>query len=123
MKIKIIFIYLISFLLLSCSIDNDCFVADSIEKVKKISIDDKDHFLYLRISGFNEKEHFYELYNLVPKFNYCGKSTTTLISDIHIDTTEGYMDKLIIKNYKLEVIYSKGDFKIVDFNNVNVEVK
>lgn len=122
MKTKFFFVYLlISCLLLSCSIDNDCFVADSIEKVKKISIDSKDHFLYLRTSGFNEKEHFYELYNFAPKFNDCGKSTTPPISDIHIDTTEGYVDKLIIKNNKLEIIYSKNDFKIVDFSNVEVK--
>ncbi|MDY6994566.1 MAG: hypothetical protein SVR94_18435, partial [Pseudomonadota bacterium] len=121
-NMKIIFLF-ISNLLLGCSIDNECFIADSITQIKTINIEGKKHFLYLRVAGMHEKEHFYELYEHIPEFDDCGQTTLMPLSEIHIDPTAGNINKLVVDNNKLSIIYSKNDTQIINFSNIYIEVK
>ena len=124
MKIKlIIMFFFIVVNLIACSSDNECFVADSVVQVKAIRVDEVDYFIYLRTSGFHEKEAFYELYKSEPIFNSWGKSNSSAISDIHIDSTEGVVSRLVIDNQKLIIVYSKNSSQEVNFKDVQIEVK
>jgi len=124
MKIKFLFFYvLISSLFIGCAEEVDCFVADSVAKVRAVSVNNKTYYVYLRTSGFSEKEHFYELYKNEPKFDDCGKSNSRPISEAHIDTTRGNMSKLIIKDSQIKVIYSKDTPQIVNYKNVQIDAK
>jgi len=113
--------------LISCSKNNDCFIADSIEKIKELYVANTVFYLHLRTSGFNEKEYFYELYDKNPKFNNCGKTSTKLISDIHIDTSKGKPIKLIIKDKKLVLLFSNTNTSttsnIMNFKKIPIEIK
>lgn len=124
MKINLIIIFFfIAILFIACSPDTDCLIADSVVQVREIRTNEVDYFIYLRISGFHEKEVFYELYNSEPIFNICGKPNIPAIADIHIDSTEGIVSKLVIDNQTLTVHYSKDSSQEVDLKDVQIEVK
>lgn len=124
MKMRAIIIYLlIAVGTLACTDNNDCFVAETVTPVKTIRIGGVDHFLYLRSSGFNEKEHFYELYKRSPKFDECGKTDISPISEVHLDTSEGVIVKLVIDKHKLKIIYSEEDNQGTDLSSIPIEVK
>jgi len=109
-------------ILVSCSERDDCFIADSVEKIKEIHINDAIYFVYLRMSGFNEKEYFYELYNIAPKFDDCGKTKAKAISSLHVDTSEGKPIRLMIKNEKLSLFFSKKNgATAVDLKEISIE--
>ena len=125
MKIKLLPIFFsIAFSVVSCSSDKDCFVADNVTQVKIINIKGDDYFLYLRISGFHEKEVFYELYQQEPTFDLCGKSNVQTLSEAHIDSTEGAVASLVVEDLKLRVMYTKenGNGK-ADYKTVPIKIK
>lgn len=123
MRLKKLFIVLFTFnILVACSADNDCFVADSVEKIEELYINDTTYFLYLRTSGFNEKESFYELYDKEPTFDGCRQTDVRPVSDLHVDTSEGTPVKLIIKNNKLNLLFSNNASDSVDLRKVLIEV-
>ena len=107
---------------IACSSGSECVVADSVLLVREISLNGADHFVYLRISGFHEKETYYELYDSIPEFDVCGKANRQAISEVHIDSMEGVASKLIVKNDKLIVGYSEKQSQRVDFKNMPVQV-
>jgi len=111
-------------ILVSCSKRDDCFIADSVEKIKETHTNDTIYFVYLRMSGFNEKEYFYELYDIEPKFDDCGKSETKATFDLHVDTSEGKPITLIIKNEKLSLLFSKkNEVTVADLKEISIEIK
>ncbi len=120
---KLVTILFVFTILVSCSESNDCFIADSVEKIKEININDTVYFLYLRISGFNEKEYFYELYGREPKFDNCGKAEAGPISNLHVDTSVGKPVKLIVKNEALSLRFSKNSNGVVDLKKISIEIK
>ena len=124
MKIsKYVAILFVFNLLISCSKSNDCFISDSIVKIKEYNADNIIFHLYLRISGLNKKEYFYELYDEKPEFDDCGKTTTKLLSDIHVDDSEGNPVKLIIRDKKIILLFSKNGTNIVDLKKIPVEIE
>jgi hypothetical protein len=106
-------IYLAAFLMLAfvtgCSNKPDCFVADTIKEITALPLNENGLHVYLRSSGFNEKEHFYEMYKGIPVFDECGQPGRQSISQVHVDTSIGYPQKLIVKNNRLEIVYSSDD--------------
>ncbi len=123
MRLKKLFIVLFAFnLLMACSEGGDCFVADSVEKIEELHINDTRYFLYLRTSGFNEKESFYELYDKEPIFDNCKKAGIRPVSDLHVDTSAGTPVKLIIKNNKLSLLFSNNANDSVGLREVLIEV-
>ncbi len=56
------FIFVTSFFMYGCSTEQDCFVSDSIKELKVKNLNEDGYFLFLRTSGFGEKEHFFELF-------------------------------------------------------------
>jgi len=124
MAIKNIFFLLFSLsILVSCTSTNDCFVADIVEEARTVELQNNKYFLYLRTSGFNDKEFFYELYDQLPKFNQCGISELSPVSDVHVDFSAGNIERLEIDGYQLKVVYSSSSDKNVDLLNVDLEVK
>jgi hypothetical protein len=123
MNVRAIVYLLIASGMPACSGNNDCFVAETTTPVKTISIGGVHHFLFLRSSGFNEKEHFYELYKKSPMFDECGKTDIAPISEVHLDTSEGMLVKLVIDERKLKIIYSKKVSQDTDLSNIPIEVK
>lgn len=108
--------------LVACSPEPDCFVADSVTQVKTIKGNGINYYVYLRISGFNKKEFFYELFLNEPEFDVCGKSNIDSISDIHIDQDEGIITKLLVKNNKLSAVYTKEKIGQAHLKEITVEL-
>lgn len=109
MILKKVFALVMLVAISACSKKPDCMVADSIQKIENQSLNNKGLHLYLRTSGFSEKEHFYELFRGAPSFNECGITTTDHLYQVHVDTTIGTPEKLIIKNNKIEIEYKSGE--------------
>ena len=109
--------------LVSCSRETDCFIVDSVKFVKAIKIDNSDYFIYLRISGFHEKEAFYELYESKPTFVDCRQADILSISDAHVNLLQGGVSKLVVDDRKLSVVYTKDSVQEVDLKDVPIEVK
>lgn len=123
MKITAIVYFIFISLILGCSDNHGCFVAETVTPVKKITITGLDHFLYLRSSGFSEKENFFELYKNKPEFDDCGKASLTPLSEVHIDSSKEMIDKVVIDKHKLTIVYSKEKTQSNNLVNVPVEVK
>lgn len=123
-KIKrIIFLIFIVNILIACSQDPDCFIADSIKLVTSIKIGSRDYLIYLRISGFHEKEIFYELYENKPTFDECKQSDVLSISDVHVDLSRGVVSRLIVDDKVLHLVYSNDKAQKFDLEGIPIEVK
>ncbi len=114
-------ILLLSFVV-ACADSPDCFVADSLKEIAVPSLNEKDLHIFLRTSGFNEKEHFYEMYQGVPAFDSCGRTGSSMISLVHVDRSIGYAQKLIVKDNRMEIVYS-GDESDHPADAIPIEVE
>jgi hypothetical protein len=56
-------------------------------------------------------------------FDECGKTDIAPISEVHLDTSEGMLVKLVIDERKLKIIYSKKVSQDTDLSNIPIEVK
>lgn len=105
--------YLAAVLLLSfvaaCSNQPECFVADTLKEIGVPTLNEKGVHIFLRTSGLSEKENFYEMYNSVPKFDDCGQSGSEPMSQVHVDTTSGFPQKLVISNSQLKIAYTADE--------------
>lgn len=120
---RMIFLVLVVTNLVACSTETDCFIADSVKLVKAIKIDSSDYFIYLRVSGFHEKETFYELYESKPTFGECKQSNILSVSDVHVDFSQGNVSKLVVDDRKLGVVYANDSVQYIDLKDVPIEVK
>lgn len=118
----VIFILLTLLFMSGCSKEQDCFVADSIKELKLSQLNEENYFLFLRTSGFSEKEHFFELFRVKPEFDSCGQTTSKLIFQTHVDDTEGFPITLIISDDKMEVVYSTNTENDLSLERIKVEV-
>ena len=109
MILKKVFVLVMLVALSACSKKPGCMVADSIQEIGNESLNNKGLHLYLRTSGFSEKEHFYELFRGAPSFDECGITTTDTLSQAHVDTSIGIPEKLIIKKNQIEIEYKPGE--------------
>lgn len=105
----------------ACSNEEDCFVAARNEAVATTSIGDKEYSIYLRTSGFQEKEFFYVLYLGVPEFNVCGKSSTEELTITHINLDEGDPVKLIVGDSEIIVEYAQDSSTATKLISIAVE--
>ena len=124
MTVSRIWFVFIPFLLLlyGCSQESDCFVADEVKNISVNQLDGSDYWLFLRTSGFGEKERFYELYEGTPKFNDCGVSQSKPIFEVHVDETEGVPVKLKISKDSMVLFYSGEGEKLESLDYISVEV-
>jgi hypothetical protein len=124
MRIKLLIkcAFLIIFLL-SCSANDDCLIADNLKQIKSFNINNNDYYLYLRISGFQEKEAFYVLYDDVPVFDECGKTDLSATSTVHVDSTKGAISKIVIYGKKLQIIYQKNNTMDQSLDSIPIEIK
>lgn len=106
-----------------CRTSSDCFTSDSLEQLEIFNMDNNRYSLFLRISGFQEKEAFYELYKGIPVFDKCGRPDIYAVSTIHIDTSQGSVSKLIVDEEKLDLIYSADDRSSIGFKDVIIVIK
>lgn len=116
-------IALILILLLSCTANNDCYTADSVKQIKSFDINSHAYFIYIRNSGFHQKEVFFELYDNVPVFDDCGKPDIPIVSAVHVDSTQGTVSKLVINANNLKIVYKKNPIENISFDNIPIEIK
>lgn len=106
-KVAIVCGSLVAGLIAGCTNSARCFTADTVVPVKRISIAGDEHLLYLRSSGFSEKQSFYELYSNEPKFDDCGHATRAPLSKVDVDPGAGAVVGLVVDKHKLVIVYSK----------------
>jgi hypothetical protein len=124
MREKIPIAIALSFLLLlSCTTNNDCLPADSIKQIKSFDVNRHAYFVYVRISGFQEKEIFFELYDNVPVFDDCGKPNISIVSAVHVDSTQGSVSKLVIDDKNLKIVYKKNQIEDIGYDRIPIEIK
>lgn len=107
-RVKLIAYALLAFVTISCSSKTGCLVADSLQEMQSEVLRDEGLHLFLRTTGFNEKEFFYELYKESPAFDECGQSEKKPISQAHIDTTIGTPIKVNIQGDQMKIEYTDG---------------
>lgn len=110
-------------LIVACGTKNDCFTSDNVKQLKMINHNNRSYSIYLRISGFQEKESFYELYEGVPSFDDCGKPSIQAKSTVHIDSIQGSVSRLILDGEKLYIVFKKDSSDNANFEDVKIEIK
>lgn len=110
-----------SVFLSGCSNEPDCLTSDTLREVE--TVEDTRH-LYLRVSGFQEKEFFYELYDQEPSFDSCGVANIETVAVAHIDREQGVPSAIDVKEASIEILYSEdGTFSEAGLTNVTVNMK
>ena len=89
----------------ACS--KDCLVADTNEEIQDAKLNKNHLYLYIKTTGFNEKERFIQLFSAKPEFDACGTPSVEPVTERHIDASAGNVEKLIIQNAQIKVVYSK----------------
>ncbi|MGD9008183.1 MAG: hypothetical protein PVG41_09685 [Desulfobacteraceae bacterium] len=124
MKQKILITITLSFiLLLSCTANNDCLTADSVEQIRSFDVNSHAYFVYVRISGFQEKETYFELYDNVPVFDDCGKPNIPIVAAVHVDPTQGVVSKIVIDDKNLKIVYKKNRIEAIGYDRIPIEIK
>lgn len=95
-------------------------IADNVKQLSSPGLERKGLHIFLRTSGFNEKEYFYELFEGIPKFDECGQTQRNFISKTHVDTSIGMPEKLIIRGNKISIEYSSEKENIVPLHEVTI---
>ena len=126
MEIKIPFLSLVFITLLNfsgCTPSEDaCLTRDKLTEIKVLKINNTDHYLYLKISGWHDKVVFYELYDKKPVLDACNKANILPIADIIVSPENGTASKLIIKDKQLFLNYTKEKTKEL-LENIFIEIK
>lgn len=107
----------------ACSSEADCFVADNVTKIKTVKVGETEYSIYLRVSGFQEKEAFYELYDKSPVFDVCGKASLASIANVHVDDTKGTAIALVLVNQELTLEYDSDGRAQSELTKIPVTVK
>lgn len=87
--------------------EDNCLTIDQVTQLKKIKIDNKEHYLFLRISGWHDKIELFNLYDQKPVFDKCMNANIPPISDISVYPENGTASKLLIENKILSLEYTK----------------
>lgn len=99
----------------------NCLVVDTVKELKAHQLNEDGYSLFLRTSGLNEKENFFELYQLNPKFDDCGLAMSAPIFQLHVDDTKGLPVKLLIFSNKMEMVYSNNTQSRIDLESITIE--
>lgn len=91
------------------------------DTVRKVAQVEGTQHIYLRVSGFQEKAYFYELYDHEPAFDACGTAGVAPLDAAHIDPELGVPDNLSVQEAALEIRYGEGD-TFAEAELVDVEV-
>ncbi len=122
--VVLIIIFLSLILLIAKFRVHDCLHSDAFTRLKSLQINGKEHSIYLRKSGFHEKEYFYELHQGLPKLDSCGDPVSKLISTTHIEFRDKSISKLVIENQKVKIIYAEGSGQQPgSYRDVAIEIK
>lgn len=112
---KVIPVYVLCLLALigvGCSSEEEqeaCLVRDQILVLDQQSIDDKTYTLVHRLSGFQEKIEYVELYAGKPTFNRCGETDLMPIGAIDFDHARGRFQSMAFRGGVLTIIYTQDD--------------
>ena len=89
-----------------CDKNGDCVIADSVVLIATHDDNGTRYRVYQRISGFNEKERFFELYDSEPAFDACGQPSSPPVSVGHDDDSAGSLQEIRVISDRLELIYA-----------------
>lgn len=123
MRMLIVTIFFLSTITFAaCLNEKRCIASDSVKHLKTFEIKDENYNLYLRISGFQEKESFYEIYEGTPVFDDCAQPDIPPRAMAHIDSTKGPVSKLVISGEKLFIAYGSEDLRNINYETIPIEV-
>lgn len=95
--------------LYACNDPNkDCGVADVVKKLDERQVNGKTYFLVLRVSGFQDKVEFLQLYDQMPEQEAgCTWGKRDPLDSLSLEENQR-VKKVILKNGKLEIISPTG---------------
>jgi len=119
---NIIYIILLVLNISGCTpSEDDCLTIDQVTELQTLKLDNKEHYLFLRVSGWHDKIEFFVLYDEKPIFDKCMRANISPISDIPIYSENGTASKLLIKNKILSLEYTK-DENSKSLENIVIEI-
>lgn len=129
---RLIVLYFLLVFLAACDPNINCLTADSVEKIKDIKVENKNFFVYLKVTGSHDKIAFFEIYDSKPSFDICGISDTAPISNVMIDPDLN-LDKENVskvffypKDNELKIIYSEDQVQesfLEHLKKISIEIK
>ena len=97
-------------LLLLAACGPKCGVADQASIV-----DEKDGaFLVHRVTGFQEKLEFFELYREKPRFDLCGKTKTSPVAQEPYERSEGLLKGVQVRGNALQIVLTSKRSEAID---------
>lgn len=98
----------LAILLSACDAGPNCFIIDRVTVLRDgIELGGKTHTLVHRLSGFEEKVDYYELFEGKPDFDICGHTQARPIASDVYEPEHGFIKELTLSGSRLEIHYMK----------------
>jgi hypothetical protein len=56
-------------------------------------------------------------------FDDCGKPNISIVSAVHVDSTQGSVSKLVIDDKNLKIVYKKNQIEDIGYDRIPIEIK
>jgi hypothetical protein len=97
-----------------------CFVSDEVTLLDERRINSERYYLVLRVTGWQDKVEFLELYDKQPEFGDCNRSKFAPIDAQDLALNNQYVSEVVLKNRKLQIIYKSGKDKTHPAKNLKL---
>lgn len=121
MKFFLTFIFLL--IISSCNSSNCSFVKNQVRFSDSVFIEEtmQTYYLYTRVTGWQDKVTFFELYDSKPEFDECEKPNIRPVYSIDFNDypVKQYVKSIIIQPKqveKLRIIYTKNKLESMNIN-------
>jgi hypothetical protein len=88
--------------------DAECGVADSVAVIDQATVAGRPLWLVHRITGFQDKVEFVEVYVQAPVFDSCGHTRQLALSADTYDPSQGSVRGLALKDGKAALVYTRS---------------
>jgi hypothetical protein len=98
----------------------ECGVADSVAVIDQTTVAGKPLWLVHRITGFQDKVEFIEVYAQAPAFDSCGHTQQVALSADAYDPSQGSARALTISDGKVILVYTRSPGEGVDLSKLRI---
>lgn len=98
----------------------ECGVADSVAVIDQATVAGRPLWLVHRITGFQDKVEFIEVYAQAPVFDSCGHTQQAALSSDAYDPSQGSVRALAMKDGKATLAYTRSPGEGVELSKLRI---
>ncbi len=100
-----------------------CTISDQVRFLREFESSGDHYYLYERISGWHDKNHYMELYDQKPEFDQCGEPNVALLSQLPVSDLGNNPVKIVIKDLLIDIEYGDYPYSNPDLSTIPIDVQ